>query len=45
MLRYATAACVKRVAVWWAGIEEWMCQELPEVEASLNQGGHFILMV
>ncbi|CAN0199118.1 unnamed protein product [Pylaiella littoralis] len=29
---------VKRVSVWWAGVEAWMSQHLPEVMDTLNTG-------
>lgn len=33
-----TAADVKRVAMWWAGVEAWMSENLPEVIQTLNVG-------
>lgn len=33
------AADVKRVGIWWAGVEAWMSQNLPEVVGTLNAGG------
>lgn len=38
MSSLAAAAAVKRVALWWAGIEEWMAVHLPEAVDSLNIG-------
>ncbi|CBJ33554.1 similar to F-box-containing protein 2 [Ectocarpus siliculosus] len=31
-------ADVKRVAMWWAGVEAWMSRNLPEVLGTLNAG-------